>query len=164
MCLKLLSVLTFNPSHANIKNKGYIRMSEISRFGVSLESSLLEKFDPLIERMGYSSRSEAIRDLIRKQLVSQEWEAGEKETIGVLSLIYNHEIRELGEILTRIQHKHVDLIVSSTHIHIDHHNCLEVIILKGKGKLIKKIADKLKSTRGVKHGQLATTTTGSEIT
>lgn len=113
--------------------------------------------------MGYSSRSEAIRDLIRERIVSQEWDAGEEETMGVLSLVFDHETRELGEALTRIQHQYLHLIVSSTHIHIDHHNCLEVIILKGKGSQIKKISEELQSTRGVKHGQLAMTTTGSYL-
>jgi CopG family nickel-responsive transcriptional regulator len=138
-------------------------MADIIRFGVSLESSLLNKFDPLIKKMGYSSRSEAIRDLIRERIVSQEWAAGDKETMGVLSLVFDHETRELGEALTRIQHQYLHLIVSSTHIHIDHHNCLEVIILKGKGSQIKNIADELQSTRGVKHGQLAMTTTGTQL-
>ena len=138
-------------------------MADIIRFGVSLESTLLNKFDPLIKKLGYSSRSEAIRDLIRERLVSQEWEGGDKETIGVLSLVYDHETRELGEALTRIQHQYLNLIVSSTHIHIDHHNCLEVIILKGKGSRINKIAAELQSTRGVKHGQLAMTTTGTQL-
>ena len=139
-------------------------MADIIRFGVSLESSLLNKFDPLIKKMGYSSRSEAIRDLIRERLVSQQWAAGNEETIGVLSLVFDHETRELGEALTRIQHQYLHVIVSSTHIHIDHHNCLEVIILKGKGSQIKKIAAELKSSRGVKHGQLAMTTTGTQLT
>jgi len=138
-------------------------MSKIIRFGVSLEKSLLDQFDPLIKKLGYSSRSEALRDLIREKLIDREWEAGDKETIGILSLVYNHDVRDLGDILTKIQHNHINVIISSTHIHVDHHNCLEVIILKGKAKLLKKIASELQSTRGVKHGQLSMTTTGSEI-
>lgn len=139
------------------------KMTKIIRFGVSVEDELLRKFDDLIEKIGYKSRSEAIRDLIRERLVSEEWKEGEKETVGILGLVYNHEIRELTENLTRIQHKHLDLIVSSTHIHLDHHNCLEVVVLKGKGSLIKKIADELLSTRSVKHGKLLMTTTGTDI-
>jgi len=138
-------------------------MAKIARFGVSLETELLEKFDSHIEEKGYKSRSEAIRDLIRKQLVEEEWKDEEKETVGVLGLVYNHEIRELTETLTRIQHHYVDLIVSTTHIHLDHQNCLEVVIMRGKSSLIKKIADELLSTRSVKHGKLIMTTTGSEI-
>jgi CopG family nickel-responsive transcriptional regulator len=138
-------------------------MAKVTRFGVSLESSLLEKFDPLVERLGYKSRSEAIRDLIRDRLVEEEWAVGTMKTIGVLSLVYNHDVRELSEALTRIQHKYLDLVVSSTHIHVDHHNCLEVIILRGQANLIKQVSDELLSTRGVKHGKLSMTTTGTDL-
>ena len=138
-------------------------MAKITRFGVSVEKELLEKFDGIIEKMDYKSRSEAIRDLIRERLVSEEWKEEEKETVGILGLVYEHEIRELTETLNRIQHQHIDTIISSAHIHLDHHNCLEVIILKGKSVLIKKIADDLLSTRNVKHGKLIMTTTGSGI-
>lgn len=138
-------------------------MGKVTRFGVSLESSLLEKFDPLVEQLGYKSRSEAIRDLIRDRLVEEEWAVGTMKTIGVLSLVYNHDVRELSEALTRIQHKYLDLVVSSTHIHVDHHNCLEVIILRGEANVIKQVSDELLSTRGVKHGKLSMTTTGSAL-
>ena len=96
-------------------------------------------------------------------MVAEEWAAADRETVGVFSLVYNHEQRELNTTLTNIQHNYVDIIVSSTHIHIDHHNCLEVIILKGQSSLIKKITDELASTRGVKHGKLIMTSTGSEL-
>ncbi|MCK5056490.1 MAG: nickel-responsive transcriptional regulator NikR [Candidatus Aminicenantes bacterium] len=138
-------------------------MSDITRFGVSLKSTLLDKFDRLIEQSGYKNRSEAIRDLIRDRMVAEEWISSDRETVGVFSLIYNHEQRELNKTLTNIQHRYVDIIVSSTHIHIDHHNCLEVVILKGKSSLIKKITDELASTRGVKHGKLIMTSTGSDL-
>ena len=138
-------------------------MSRVKRFGVSVEDELLKKFDLLIHKIGYKNRSEAIRDLIRERLVTEEWGEEDKETVGILGLVYDHEIRELTEILTSIQHKHIDLIVSSTHIHLDHHNCLEVIIFKGKGSLIKKTADELLSTRSVKHGKLLMTTTGKDL-
>lgn len=138
-------------------------MAKIRRFGVSIETELLEKFDILLEKIGYKKRSEAIRDLIRERLVSEEWEEEDRETVGILGLVYDHETRELTENLTRIQHKHINLIVSSTHIHLDHHNCLEVIILRGKSLLLKKISDELLSTRSVKHGKLIMTTTGSGI-
>jgi CopG family nickel-responsive transcriptional regulator len=138
-------------------------MSKITRFGVSLESTLLEKFDQLNTQKGYKNRSEAIRDLIREKLVSEEWSASEHETVGVFSLVYDHHQRELNQTLNHIQHQHVEVIVSSTHVHIDHHNCLEVIILKGKTSIIKKITDQLASTRGVKHGKLIMTSTGSSL-
>lgn len=141
-------------------------MSEITRFGVSLNSELLEKFDALNDSKGYKTRSEAIRDLIRDELVSHEWDGKEdknEETIGVLSMIYDHHQNELSRELNHHQHQHLDLIVSSTHIHVDHHNCLEVIILKGRSDDIRRITDKLSSTRGVKHTKLIMTSTGSAL-
>lgn len=138
-------------------------MGKIQRFGVSLDSSLLKKFDGLLSEIGYKSRSEAIRDLIRERLVSEEWRKGDEETIGILGLVYSHEKRQLAENLNRLQHKYLGLIISSNHIHLDKHNCLEVVILKGKGFAIKEVSDKLLSTKNVKHGQLLMTTTGKEI-
>ena len=96
-------------------------------------------------------------------MISEEWAASGQETVGVFSLVYDHHQRELNTTLNNIQHSYVDIIVSSTHIHIDHHNCLEVIILKGKSSLIKKITDELASTRGVKHGKLIMTSTGTNL-
>lgn len=138
-------------------------MDKITRFGVSVDTKLLHSFDKLIKKLGYKSRSEAFRDLIREKLVSEEWEDKKAETVGVLALIFSHDSRELTEILTRIQHKYLDVIVSSTHIHLDHHNCLEVIILKGKSFLVREISDKLLATKKVKHGKLIATTTGKHL-
>ena len=138
-------------------------MSNVIRFGVSLDADLLKKFDKLNKQVGYSSRSEAIRDLIRDRLVEKEWKDEDKETVGILGLVYSHESRELTENLTRVQHQYVDVVVSSTHIHLDRHNCLEVIILKGKNKIIRRIADELISTRSVKHGDVILTTTGEAL-
>ena len=138
-------------------------MEKVTRFGVSIDTQLLSRFDKLIEKLGYQSRSEAFRDLIRERLVSEEWKGEKAVTVGILALVYSHDSRELTEILTRIQHKYLNIIVSSTHIHLDHHNCLEVIILKGQSQLIRKISDNLLATRNVKHGKLIMTTTGQEI-
>jgi CopG family nickel-responsive transcriptional regulator len=134
-------------------------MQKLTRFGVSVDTHLLKSFDKLITKLGYKSRSEAFRDLI----VSEEWEDEKAETVGVLALVFSHDTRELTEILTRIQHKYLDVIVSSTHIHLDHHNCLEVIILKGKSTLVREISDKLLATKNVKHGKLIATTTGKHL-
>ena len=138
-------------------------MEKTARFGVSIEAKLLKKFDKLIDKIGYSTRSEAIRDLIRDRLVAEEWKIEDKETVGILGVVYNHEMRELTKNLIKLQHQHIDLIISSTHIHLDHHNCLEVIVMRGKSSLIKKTADELLSTRSLKHGQLIMTTTGSKL-
>lgn len=138
-------------------------MEKITRFGVSVDTKLLNSFDKLINKLGYKSRSEAFRDLIREKLVSEEWKDEKAETVGILGLVFSHDTRELTEILTRIQHDYLDIIVSSTHIHLDHHNCLEVIILKGKCSLVRKISNKLLATKNVKHGKLIATTTGKHL-
>ena len=138
-------------------------MSKLARFGVSLDEALLNQFDPFIERLGYKSRSEAIRDLIRERLVAEEWKIDKSPTMGVLSLVYSHDVRELSKKLTDIQHNHLGIILSSTHIHMDEHNCLEVVILKGPGKKIREVAGQLLSAKGVKHGKLIMTTTGRHL-
>ncbi|KPK63488.1 nickel-responsive regulator [candidate division WOR_3 bacterium SM23_42] len=134
------------------------------RFGVSMSKDLLKTFDQLIKATGYRNRSEAIRDLIRERLVKQEWQLTNKETVGTITLVYSHDVHELTEVLTALQHKYHKQIISTMHIHLDKHNCLEVLVVKGKGKQIKRIADRLMSTKGVKHGKLTTTTTGRRLT
>ncbi len=135
----------------------------VKRFGISLDSSLLKSFDGLIVKKGYLNRSEAIRDLIRDSLVKEEWKYGNKETVGAITIVYSHDTRELTDTLIEIQHQHHVSVISSMHVHLDHHNCLEVIVVKGKGAVIKGIADKLIGTKGVKHGKLTLTTTGKHL-
>ena len=138
-------------------------MSGLMRFGVSIDSQLIKKFDALVARKGYATRSEAIRDMIRDSLVEQEWEAEDRETVGTITIVYNHHTRELAHALTDMQHKSFHQIVSALHVHLDAHNCLEVLVVKGMSREIRKIADRLIGTRGVKHGKLTTTTTGKEL-
>ena len=138
-------------------------MGEICRFGVSIEEKLLESFDTLIKKKGYVNRSEAIRDLIRASLVELKWEAGEEETVGTVTLVYNHHVRDLSDKLTEHQHAHHDNIISTLHVHLDAHNCLEVLVVRGSAKVVKKIADELIGVKGVKHGKLVMTTTGEEL-
>lgn len=138
-------------------------MSSITRFGVSIESQLIKKFDALLARKGYATRSEAIRDMIRDTLVEQEWELGKQETVGTITIVYNHHTRELEHALTDMQHKSFHQIVSTLHVHLDAHNCLEVLVVKGKSHDIQNIADRLIGTKGVKHGKLTMTTTGKEL-
>jgi CopG family nickel-responsive transcriptional regulator len=139
-------------------------MVDAIRFGVSMSKDLLKNFDHLIKEMGYGNRSEAIRDLIRERLVQQEWQLTDQETVGSITLVYSHDVGELTEVLTAMQHRYHKYILSTMHIHLDKHNCLEVLVVRGKGRQIKKIADLLLSTKGVKHGKLTTTTTGRRIT
>lgn len=138
-------------------------MSKIVRFGVSMDSKLLKDFDRLISKKGYANRSEAIRDLVRDSLVMEERELGTKEIVGTITIVYSHDTRELTDVLTDLQHQYFKSIVSTTHVHLDEHNCLEVLIIKGKGSNIKEIADRLIGTKGVKHGKLTLTTTGKDL-
>ena len=138
-------------------------MPDITRFGISLEGRLLAKFDRLIGRKGYANRSEAIRDLIRDSLVREQWEIGDADSVGTLTLVYDHETRELEERLTELQHAHYRVIVSTLHVHLDAHHCLEVLVLRGKAALLKNIADRLIGTRGVKHGTFSATAEGKAL-
>jgi CopG family nickel-responsive transcriptional regulator len=129
-------------------------MSTIERVGVSLDTPLLAEFDELIRQKGYSNRSEAIRDLIRAKLAEAALEDADAEGIGIVSLIYDHHASRLAEQLIELQHSHLLKVIASVHIHLDHHNCLEIIILKGRVGEIQKLADKMASLKGVKLGRL----------
>jgi CopG family nickel-responsive transcriptional regulator len=139
-------------------------MNSTIRFSISLPQSLLSRFDGLISKRGYANRSEAIRDLIREHLVEREWEQGKKVTVGAVSLVYDHHKRELDQVLTELQHRYFDSIISALHVHLDRHNCLEVVVVRGKSERIKKIADRLISTKGVKYGKLTAATVGEDLT
>ena len=133
------------------------------RFSISLDSQLLKLFDTFIKEEGYTNRSEAFRDIIRNKVVKREWEDGNIETAGVAIIVYDHHRMELPRILTDCQHDHHESIISTLHVHLDKHNCLEIIVLKGKAKNIQRIADSLISTKGVKHGRFLSTTTGKNL-
>jgi CopG family nickel-responsive transcriptional regulator len=136
---------------------------KITRFGVSVPDELLERFDRIIEEKGYVNRSEAIRDMMRDFIVRHEWEQGEGEVAGTITMLYNHDEAEVVKELLDLQHDYLSEIVSSIHVHMDEHNCLEVIIVKGRANRIKEIADRLLSLKGVKHGKLVMTGTGKEL-
>ncbi len=138
-------------------------MAETVRFGISIDERLLNRFDTLIEEKGYINRSEAIRDLIRNALVEEEWAKENREAVGTVSLVYDHHTRDLSDKLTEHQHPHRKEIISALHVHLDAHHCLEVVVLKGKEKKIKKLAEELIGAKGVKHGKLMTTTTGKGL-
>ena len=138
-------------------------MSLLSRIGVAIDSSLLKKFDRLIASRGYSNRSEAFRDLIRDELVQKSWERPDSNVVGTVTLVYDHHVRLLNEKLTDMQHSHFHHILSTLHVHLDHDNCLEVLVVRGKASAVKKIADGLISTKGVKHGRLTITSTGAGL-
>ena len=129
-------------------------MSELARIGVAIESGLLAEFDQLIERRGYLSRSEAFRDLIRGELNQMLVASPDKHVVGTLTIIYDHNVRQLSEKLTGMQHDHHHEIVSTLHVHLDHDQCLEVLVLRGQAIHVQQIADKLMATKGVTQGRL----------
>ncbi len=135
-------------------------MGDLTRFGVSLDEKLLRQFDRLILRKGYANRSEALRDLIRESLVRDQWELGTEEAVGTITLVYDHHTRDLADKLTDLQHAHYETIVSTLHVHLDAHHCLEVLVLRGTAGTLKEIADRLIGTRGVKHGTFSATAEG----
>ena len=129
-------------------------MSDIIRFGVSLEEDLLDNFDRLIKKRKYTNRSEAIRDLIRQELLKKDLEE-DREVAGAITYIYDHHQRDLLNKIIDVQHDHHDIIQSSQHIHLDHHNCLEIVAVKGNSSKVSKLSDTLKAIKGVKHGSLS---------
>ncbi|MBN2424117.1 MAG: nickel-responsive transcriptional regulator NikR [Calditrichaceae bacterium] len=135
---------------------------KLVRFGVSLPTKLIRDFDTLISRKHYPNRSEAIRDLIRRMLIQEEIDENHI-VVGVLHLLYDHHKRDLSDKLDQIQHDHHQLIISTTHVHLDHDNCLEVILLKGKAKAIRDISDQLIAIKGVKNGQVCLTSKGGKL-
>ena len=134
-------------------------MADLIRTGVSIEQDLLDKFDRLIAKRGYGNRSEALRDLIREALVSEEVSAN-KPVVATLSMIYDHHRPELSNKLTAAQHHHHGNVLAATHVHLDESNCLEVVIMKGPAGEVKHLADHMLSMKGVKHGKLVMTSTG----
>ena len=133
------------------------------RFGVSIEEKLLTKFDSHIVDKGYVNRSEAIRDLIRNELVSQQIENPNAESFGTLTIVYNHHHGDISDKLNHLQHDYFSNIVSTTHIHLDAHNCLEVLVLKGKAGVLKSIADMILAIKNVRHGKFVIASTETNL-
>ncbi len=139
-------------------------MAKTERIGISLDRKLLSMFDGLIAQQGYQNRSEAIRDLIRRRLAEQELTKPDAKAVAGLFLVYNHHSTRLSQKLTDLQHNHLLQVVSSIHVHLDHENCLEIIILKGRVKDIEQISDKITSLKGIKLSRVNTLTTGEKLT
>lgn len=137
-------------------------MSDLSRTGLSIDRELLRKFDAAIAGKGYHNRSEAIRDLIRDRLVTEQ--AGKNQVVvGTLTIVYDHHRPNLTEKLVDAQHHAGSKVLAATHVHLDHQNCLEVVIMKGRSAAIRDLANRILSLRGVKHGQLVLTSTGKDL-
>lgn len=135
-------------------------MTELVRYGVSMEAELAQRFDDLIRRRNYTNRSEAIRDLVRQELTRQAWQEQTGELVGTVTLLYDHDVREIESRMVDMQHEHHDMVVSTMHVHLTHKHCLEVIVVRGTAVEIRTLADRLISSRGVLHGELVATTTG----
>ena len=136
---------------------------KLTRFGVSLEPQLLEQFDEAIRKQQYTNRSEAIRDLIRRDLVSAEWQDAEHEVVATITFVFDHHVRGLAERLVELQHDYPGNIIANVHVHLDHHNCLETLIARGKVHEIQNLAHCIQSTKGVKHAALSIATTGVHL-
>ncbi|MCL5771883.1 MAG: nickel-responsive transcriptional regulator NikR [Actinobacteria bacterium] len=138
-------------------------MEKVKRFGVSIEQNLLKKFDNYIKTGKYKNRSEAIRDLIRENFVNNSWEDSSKLVAGAIVIVYDHHKRELLDNIVDIQHDYQNFIISSQHIHLDHHNCMEIIVVKGIMGKLTELEALLKATKGIKHTTFAKSTLGDEI-
>ena len=139
-------------------------MGKLTRFGVAMDDELLTRFDDLVARRGTATnRSEAVRDLVRDALVEEQWAAPDEEIVGSITMVFDHHANDLTDKLDAVQHAHFDKVVSSMHVHLDAHNCLEVIAVRGAATDIRAIAETLLGTKGVKHGKLVTTTTGRHL-
>ncbi len=139
-------------------------MGSLARFSVAMDEELLARFDDLVARRGSEvNRSEAVRDLVRDALVDAEWEDSSGEIVGTITMVFDHHASDLSDKLDSMQHAHHERIVSSMHVHLDAHNCLEVIVVRGTSAQVRAIADGLLGTKGVKHGKLVSTTTGLHL-
>jgi len=140
-----------------------MKIENVTRFSISLPPSLLRQLDQMSAEKGYANRSLAVADMIRNQLVEHQEKTGTGDIAGTITLVYDHHKPHLQSTLTDIQHDHHDVILSTVHVHLDHHNCLEVLLVRGPGNVIRQIADALITAKGVKHGKLTVTTTGREF-
>jgi len=137
-------------------------MGELSRFSISIEKGLLERLERLVKKSKYANRSEFIRDMLRERLVEEEWKSNE-EVVGTITLVYDHETRELSKKLTRLQHHHHDLVLASTHVHLDEHMCAEMVLAKGRASEIEEMANLLRQQKGVLHAALSLSATGKGL-
>jgi CopG family transcriptional regulator, nickel-responsive regulator len=136
---------------------------QVARFGVSLHPLLLRDLDRMARKKGFQNRSLAISEMIRGQLVEDHSALEDSEVVGTVTLVYDHHRPQVQKALTNVQHKHLRTIVSTLHVHLDHDNCLEVLVVRGRASLVRNVADHLIATKGVKHGKLTLTTTGREL-
>lgn len=135
----------------------------LHRFSMSMAADLVHRLDGLVKTKGYANRSQAVADMVRAQLVEHDAESGAQEIAGTVTLVYDHHKRDLQATLTDIQHDHGGLILSALHVHLDHHNCMEVLAVRGPADKVRRLADRLLTAKGVQHGRLTVTTTGRSL-
>ena len=136
---------------------------QVARFGVSLNPSLVRELARMVRKKGYQNRSLAISEMIRGQLVEHRQELRDSEVVGTITLVYDHHRPQVQKTLTDLQHNHLHTIISTLHVHLDHDNCLEVLVVRGKASLVRSVADHLIAAKGIKHGKLTLTTTGKDL-
>jgi CopG family nickel-responsive transcriptional regulator len=135
----------------------------VARISVSLNKTLLRKLDRMVREKGYDNRSLAIAGMVADSLVEHQRKLGDVEAVGTVTLVYDHHKPNVQETLTELQHDHLHSIITTLHVHLDHHNCLEVLVVRGKASAIQALADRVIGAKGVKHGKLSITTTGKEL-
>jgi CopG family nickel-responsive transcriptional regulator len=135
----------------------------VARFSISLPGELAEQLERMTQEKGYDNRSLAIADMVRAQLVEHRQKYGDQEIAGTITLLYDHHKQHVQAALTDIQHDHHEVIIATLHVHLDHHNCMELLAVRGKATVIRRIADELIAAKGVKHGKLTVTSTGKDL-
>ncbi|MFH0907632.1 MAG: nickel-responsive transcriptional regulator NikR [bacterium] len=140
-----------------------MKETRLCRFSISMAGDLVDQLDAMVKTKGHANRSQAVADMVRARLVEHNSQVGNRDIAGTITLVYDHHKPHLQAALTDIQHDHHNVIISTLHVHLDHHNCLEVLVVRGKAPVIQSIADELLATKGVKHGKLTITTTGKEF-
>ena len=136
----------------------------LRRFSLSMAGDLVRRLDALVREKGYANRSQAVADMVRAQIVEHLAQSGDREIAGTVTVVYDHHQRNVQALLTDVQHDHSNLIVATLHVHLDHRNCMEVLAVRGRARAVRKLADRLTTAKGVKHGRLTVTTTGREFT
>mgnify|MGYP000100214135 CR=1 FL=1 len=151
------------PEFGSVSGVKESKSSGVVRFSVSVPRDLARQLDQMTREKGYANRSQAVADLIRAGLVEHRQNLGNQEIAGTITLVYDHHKQHVQATLTDIQHDHHEVIISTLHVHLDHHNCLEVLVVRGRAATIKKIADELIAAKGVKHGKLTVTSSGKDL-
>jgi CopG family nickel-responsive transcriptional regulator len=140
-----------------------MKAARLSRFSLSMPTELVRQFDAMALEKGFANRSQAVADLVRAALVEHRAQIGTHDIAGTVTLVYDHHKRNIQGLLTDIQHEHGNWIISTLHVHLDHHHCMEVMAVRGPAEQVKAMADQLITAKGVKHGKLTVTTTGEEL-